>query len=189
MMGVNLDGVSFGTRYAIGAMKKTCGGSIVNMSLIEGMVGDRRIAACDYSKGGVPILSKSAALYCVKASYQIRINSLHPDFIDTPMVTGFVKTQGGDESAARKELEMLYPIGQLGEPNDVAYAVLYRASDEPKFVTGSDLSSIAALPSNEEVFYRVGAIALSLVLTFLFRETGAVRRPARWCGTIAGSSI
>lgn len=138
VMSVNLDGVFLGTKYAIEAMKKTGGGSIINMSSIEGMVGDRRLAAYDASKGGVRILTKSAALHCAKAGYNIRVNSLHPGFIDTPMVTGFVKAQG-DASAARKELEMLHPLGHLGEPNDVAYAVLYLASDESKFVTGSEL--------------------------------------------------
>jgi len=138
VMSVNLDGVFLGTKYAIGAMKKSGGGSIINMSSIEGMVGDRRLAAYDASKGGVRILTKSAALHCAKAGYNIRVNSLHPGFIDTPMVTGFVKAQG-DAAAARKELEQLHPIGHLGEPDDVAYAVLYLASDESKFVTGSEL--------------------------------------------------
>jgi NAD(P)-dependent dehydrogenase (short-subunit alcohol dehydrogenase family) len=138
VMSVNLDGVFLGTKYAIGAMKKSGGGSIINMSSIEGMVGDRRLAAYDASKGGVRIFTKSAALHCAKAGYNIRVNSLHPGFIDTPMVTGFVKAQG-DAAAARKELEQLHPIGHLGEPDDVAYAVLYLASDESKFVTGSEL--------------------------------------------------
>jgi NAD(P)-dependent dehydrogenase (short-subunit alcohol dehydrogenase family) len=139
VMRVNLDGVFLGTKYGIGSMKKTGGGSIINMSSIEGMVGDRRLPAYDASKGGVRILTKSAALHCAKAGYNIRVNSIHPGFIDTPMVTGFVKAQGDDASAARKELELLHPVGHLGEPNDVAYAVLYLASDETKFVTGSEL--------------------------------------------------
>ena len=84
------------------------------------------------------ILTKSAALHCAKAGYNIRVNTVHPGFIDTPMVAGFVKAQG-DPAAARKALEALHPIGHLGEPNDVAYAVLYLASDESKFATGSEL--------------------------------------------------
>lgn len=139
VMSVNLDGVFLGTKFAIETMKSSGGGSIINMSSIEGMVGDRRLPAYDASKGGVRILTKSAALHCAKARYNIRVNSLHPGFIDTPMVTGFVKAQGSDASTARKELEMLHPIGHLGEPDDVAYAVLYLASDESKFVTGSEL--------------------------------------------------
>lgn len=139
VMSVNLDGVFLGTKYAIAVMKKSGGGSIINMSSIEGMVGDRRLAAYDASKGGVRILTKSAALHCAKAGYNIRVNSLHPGFIDTPMVTGFVKAQGGDPGSARKALELLHPLGHLGEPDDVAYAVLYLASDESKFATGSEL--------------------------------------------------
>ncbi|MBS2132175.1 glucose 1-dehydrogenase (plasmid) [Burkholderia thailandensis] len=138
VMSVNLDGVFLGTKHAIEAMKKTGGGSIINMSSIEGMVGDRRLPAYDASKGGVRIFTKSAALHCAKAGYNIRVNSLHPGFIDTPMVTGFTQSQG-DAQAARKELEALHPIGHLGEPDDVAYAVLYLASEESKFVTGSEL--------------------------------------------------
>lgn len=138
VMSVNLDGVFLGTKYAIEAMKTSGGGSIINMSSIEGMVGDRRLAAYDASKGGVRILTKSAALHCAKAGYNIRVNSLHPGFIDTPMVTGFVKAQG-DADAALLELKRLHPIGHLGEPDDVAYAVVYLASDESKFVTGSEM--------------------------------------------------
>ena len=139
VMSVNLDGVFLGTQYGIAAMKKSGGGSIINMSSIEGMIGDRRLAAYDASKGGVRILTKSAALHCAKAGYNIRVNTIHPGFIDTPMVAGFLKAQGGDPSEARKALEMLHPLGHLGEPNDVAYAVLYLASDELKFATGSEL--------------------------------------------------
>ncbi|HWB49709.1 MAG TPA: glucose 1-dehydrogenase [Stellaceae bacterium] len=138
VMSVNLDGVFLGTKYAIESMKTSGGGSIINMSSIEGMVGDRRLAAYDASKGGVRILTKSAALHCAKAGYNIRVNSLHPGFIDTAMVAGFVKAQG-DASAARQELVSLHPIGHLGEPDDVAYAVVYLASDESKFVTGSEM--------------------------------------------------
>ncbi|MBN8904248.1 MAG: glucose 1-dehydrogenase [Rhodospirillales bacterium] len=138
VMSVNLDGVFLGTKYAIESMKTSGGGSIINMSSIEGMVGDRRLPAYDASKGGVRILTKSAALHCAKAGYNIRVNSLHPGFIDTPMVAGFVKAQG-DASAAREELVRLHPIGHLGEPDDVAYAVVYLASDESKFVTGSEM--------------------------------------------------
>lgn len=138
VMSINLDGVFLGTKHAIESMRGSGGGSIINMSSVEGMVGDRRLAAYDASKGGVRILTKSAALHCAKAGYNIRVNSLHPGFIDTPMVSAFVQAQG-DASAARQELERLHPIGHLGEPDDVAYAVVYLASDESKFVTGSEM--------------------------------------------------
>lgn len=126
VMSINLDGVFLGTKYAIEAMKTTGGGSIVNMSSIEGLVGDRRMVAYDASKGSLRTLSKSAALHCAKRGYNIRVNTVHPGFIDTPMVRGFLKAQAtdGDVDAARKSLESLHPIGHLGEPDDVAYAVL-----------------------------------------------------------------
>ena len=141
VMSVNLDGVFLGTKYAIEAMKKNGSGSIINMSSIEGMVGDSRMVAYDSSKGGLRTLTKSAALHCAKRGYNIRINTVHPGFIDTDMVRGFLKSQAknGDVSAARRALESLHPVGHLGEPDDVAYAVLYLASDESKFATGSEL--------------------------------------------------
>ena len=141
VMSVNLDGAFLGTKHAIQAMKRTGGGSIINMSSIEGMVGDSRMAAYDASKGGLRTLTKSAALHCAKRGYGVRVNTVHPGFIDTEMVRGFLKAHAkdGDVEAARKALERLHPVGHLGEPDDVAYAVLYLASDESKFATGSEL--------------------------------------------------
>lgn len=141
VMSVNLDGVFLGTKYAIEAMKKNGGGSIINMSSIEGIVGDSRMVAYDSSKGGLRTLTKSAALHCAQRGYNIRINTVHPGFIDTDMVRGFLKAQAknGDVARARKALERLHPLGHLGDPDDVAYAVLYLASDESKFATGSEL--------------------------------------------------
>jgi NAD(P)-dependent dehydrogenase (short-subunit alcohol dehydrogenase family) len=141
VMSVNLDGVFLGTKHAIETMKTTGGGSIINMSSVEGLVGDSRLVAYDSSKGGLRTLTKSAALHCAKRGYKIRVNTVHPGFIDTAMVRGFLKAQAkdGDVEAARKALISLHPIGHLGEPDDVAYAVLYLASDESKFATGSEL--------------------------------------------------
>jgi 3(or 17)beta-hydroxysteroid dehydrogenase len=138
LMSINLDGVFLGTRHAIQAMKTNRGGSIVNMSSIEGLVGDSGLAAYNASKGGVRLLTKSAALYCAKAGYSIRVNSVHPGYIWTPMVENFLKSQG-DVALGRKMLESLHPIGHVGEPDDIAYGVLYLASDESKFVTGTEL--------------------------------------------------
>jgi len=141
VMSINLDGVFLGTKQAIEAMKKTGGGSIINMSSIEGIVGDSRMVAYDSSKGGLRTLTKSAALHCAKRGYNIRLNTVHPGFIDTAMVRGFLKSQAkdGDVENARKALVSLHPLGHLGDPDDVAYAVLYLASDESKFATGSEL--------------------------------------------------
>ena len=111
------------------------------MSSIEGIVGDSRLAAYDASKGGLRTLTKSAALHCAKQGYNIRVNTVHPGFIDTAMVEGFLKSQAKDGAVAaeRKALENLHPIGHLGTPEDVACAVLYLASDESMFATGSEL--------------------------------------------------
>lgn len=137
LMGINLDGVFLGTRYAIAAMKDR-GGSIINLSSIEGLIGDPNLAAYNASKGGVRLLTKSAALHCAKAGYKIRVNSIHPGYIRTPMVEGYVAAQA-DANAAEAAIAALHPLGHLGEPNDIAYGVLYLASDESKFVTGAEL--------------------------------------------------
>lgn len=138
LMSINLDGVFLGTKHAIQAMKADGSGSIVNLSSIEGLVGDPNLAAYNASKGGVRLLTKSAALYCAKAGYNIRVNSVHPGYIWTPMVENYLKSQG-DVAQGRKLLDSLHPIGHVGEPDDIAYGVLYLASDEAKFVTGTEL--------------------------------------------------
>jgi len=134
---INLDAVFLGTKYAIAAMKDH-GGSIINLSSIEGLVGDPVLAAYNASKGGVRIFTKSAALHCAKSGYKIRVNSIHPGYIVTPMVENFV-AESEDAKATREALVALHPLGHLGEPDDIAYGVLYLASDESKFVTGSEL--------------------------------------------------
>ncbi len=145
VMSINLEGAMLGTQRAIVAMKKTGGGSIVNISSIEGMVGDSRMVAYDASKAGIVLLSRSAALYCAEKKYNIRVNTVHPGFIATKMVDGFLEhiardiNKDGDVERARRELEARHPLGHLGEPDDVAYAVLYLASDESKFATGTEL--------------------------------------------------
>lgn len=137
LMAVNLDGVFIGTQRAIAAMKKS-GGSIINLSSIEGLIGDPGLAAYNASKGGVRIFTKSAALHCAKSGYKIRVNSVHPGYIWTPMVEHFIAAQP-DAVAAKAYIESLHPVGHLGEPDDIAYGVLYLASDESKFVTGAEL--------------------------------------------------
>lgn len=137
LMSVNLDAVFIGTKRAIAAMKGG-GGSIINVSSIEGLIGDPNLAAYNASKGGVRIFSKSAALYCAKAGYGIRVNSIHPGYIWTPMVQHYLEMQP-DPAAAKEFLVSLHPIGRLGEPDDIAYGVLYLASDESKFMTGAEL--------------------------------------------------
>jgi 3(or 17)beta-hydroxysteroid dehydrogenase len=137
LMSVNLDGVFLGTKYAIRAMRESGGGSIINMSSVAGIVGtfDDTAAYCA-SKGGVRLLTKAAALECSKAGhdYNIRVNSIHPGVIQTPLVEALLK-----EADIRERLKDIHPIGFIGEPIDIAYVVLYLASDESRLVTGSEM--------------------------------------------------
>jgi NAD(P)-dependent dehydrogenase (short-subunit alcohol dehydrogenase family) len=137
-MAVNLDGTFFGTKYAIDAMKKTGGGSIINLSSIDGNIGEANLAAYCASKGGVRAFTKAAAVHCGEAGYSIRVNSIHPGYIWTPQTQNYLADLGTQE-AEKQKVTALHPIGRLGEPDDVAYGVLYLASDESRFVTGSEL--------------------------------------------------
>jgi NAD(P)-dependent dehydrogenase (short-subunit alcohol dehydrogenase family) len=137
LMSVNLDGVFLGTKYAIRAMKKSGGGSIINLSSLAGIVGtvDDTAAYCA-SKGAVRLFSKAAALECSKAghNYNIRVNSVHPGLIETPLSEPLLK-----DAAMRKSIESRHPIGHVGRPIDIAYAILYLASDESRFTTGAEM--------------------------------------------------
>ena len=142
LMAVNLDGVFLGTKHAIRAMKKNrpLGGSIVNLSSIEGIVGNPNLGSYNASKGGVRLYTKSVALYCAKSRLGIRVNSVHPALIWTPMVENQLRDRGVENiEMARRTMDFMHPIGHMGEPDDVAYGVLYLASDEAKFVTGTEL--------------------------------------------------
>jgi len=137
VMKVNLDGVFLGTKYAIGAMKKSGGGSIINMSSALGLVGNfDHTSAYSASKGGIRLFTKAAAMEYSKSGldYNIRVNSVHPGVIETPMAAPVFENE-----EFRKEMEEGHPIGRLGNPMDIAYGVLYLASDESSFVTGTEL--------------------------------------------------
>lgn len=140
LMSINLDGVFLGTKHAILAMKAhpPKGGSIINLSSIEGLIGDPNLSAYNASKGAVRLYTKSVALYCAKARLDIRVNSIHPGYIWTPMVENYLGSHG-DIAAGRASIDAMHPIGHVGEPDDIAYGVVYLASDESKFVTGSEL--------------------------------------------------
>jgi len=133
VMNVNVKGVFFCTKYAIPYMKKSGGGSIINLSSIYGLVGAGDIPPYHASKGAVRLMSKNDAL--IYAKDNIRVNSVHPGFIWTPLVDKF----GKDTPGFREHLDSLHPIGHIGESIDIAYGILYLVSDESKFVTGSEL--------------------------------------------------
>lgn len=136
--GVNLDGTFLGCKHGIIAMKQHPPGSIINISSVSGLVGGHNLAAYNASKGGVRLLTKSVALYCARAGYNIRCNSVHPTFIDTPMVQSML-VSGNDPAKIRRKLEAQVPLGHIGEPDDIAMAVVYLASDESKFMTGTEV--------------------------------------------------
>ncbi len=133
---VNMEAVFMGTQNAIKQMKLNGGGSIINISSIEGLVGDPRFGAYNASKGGVRLFSKSAALYCAEKKYNIRVNSLHPGFTVTPMVDGAID-QFSPEDSERINREIV--IGHMAEPIDQAYGILFLASDESRYMTGTEL--------------------------------------------------
>ena len=133
---VNVKGVFFGTKHTIPHLRRRGGGSIVNLSSIYGLVGAADVPPYHASKGAVRLMTKNDAL--IYAKDKIRVNSIHPGFIWTPMVQGFVAGTP-DAEAARAAAAALHPLGHMGEPDDIAWGVVYLASDESKFVTGSEL--------------------------------------------------
>ena len=139
---VDLDSVFLGCKYGIPEMAKSVaasglGGSIVNISSIAGIIAGHNTAAYNSAKAGVRHLSKSVALHCAKQKTGIRCNSVHPVFIKTPILDNIVQRFGAE--AAYAKLGRQIPLGAIGEPDDIAYAVLFLASDESKMITGSEL--------------------------------------------------
>ncbi len=136
LMSVNLDGVFLGTKHAIGAMKNSGGGSIINIASTAALIGNPDASAYHASKGGVRLFSKAAAIECSKAGYgyNIRVNSIYPGVINTAMADPLKKDENKYNTAVS-----WHPMGHFGEPEDIAYGVLYLASDESKFLTGSEL--------------------------------------------------
>lgn len=137
VMNVNVKGVFFCTKHAIPYMQKTGGGSIINLSSIYGLVSAPDIPPYHASKGAVRLMSKTDALLYAKDN--IRVNSVHPGYIWTPLVEDLGRRSPQGVEAFREQLDSLHPIGHVGEPEDIAYGILYLASDESKFITGSEL--------------------------------------------------
>ena len=132
VMDVNAKGVFLGTKAAIPEMRKAGGGSIINISSIYAMVGSVTSAAYHASKGAVRIFNKSTAIQY--ASENIRANSVHPGFVDSPMTRAH-----HDKPNIHEERVAKMPLGRMGLPEDIAAGILYLASDESSFVTGAEL--------------------------------------------------
>jgi len=135
---VNSTGVMLGCKYAIRLMKEK-GGSIVNISSRSGVVGIPGAVAYASSKAAVRNHTKSVALHCAENGYKIRCNSVHPAAIMTPMWDAMLG-EGEQRQKIIEEVEFGIPMGHFGEPSDVAYGILYLASDESKYVTGIELT-------------------------------------------------
>jgi len=136
-MSVNVTGVFLCTKHAIPYLKKSDGASIINLSSIYGLVGAADLPPYHASKGAVRLMSKNDALLYAKDN--IRVNSVHPAFIWTPLVEELGKNSPDGVEAFREQLDKRHPIGHVGEPEDIAHGIVYLASDEAKFVTGSEL--------------------------------------------------
>lgn len=134
---VDLDSVFLGCKYAIPYMVPHAPGSIINTSSIAGLIAGHNMAAYNAAKAGVWLLSKSVALHCAKRGYRIRSNTIHPTFIDTPILDGM--TRGMSKEELVRKLAKQVPLGIIGDPDDVAHAVVYLASDESKFMTGAEI--------------------------------------------------
>ena len=135
---VNVKGVFFCTKHAIPHLKRAGGGSSINLSSIYGLIGAPDLPPYHASKGAVRLMSKTDAL--IYAADKIRVNSVHPGFIWTPLVEHHLAESGAtDLDAARAEVGKLHALGHMGEPDDIAWGVVYLASDESKFITGSEL--------------------------------------------------
>lgn len=140
LMAINADGVFLGCKHGLQAMRER-GGSIINLSSAAGLLGTPAVAAYSASKGAVRLLTKTVAGHCMQLGIPVRCNSIHPGGIATPMTQGLGE---GTAGAGPDTLALLGKMGQqdmpLGEPSDIANLVVYLASDESKYMNGSELA-------------------------------------------------
>ena len=146
---INLDGVFLGTKHSLPLMRESGGGSIINMSSLAGLKGSAGLAGYCATKGGVRLFTKAVAMECAAAKDKVRVNSVHPGIIETPIWGAIAEGMPGEVlSAARSRANapdldalssMIVPIGVKGLPEDIAEGVLYLASDASRYVTGTEL--------------------------------------------------
>lgn len=157
MQQVNVEGVFLGLKHAIPAIAERAhmwdgGGSVVNLSSIAGLVGSPMALAYNASKGAVRLMTKSAALECAQAGQKVRVNSVHPGIIDTPMMekamAEMTAAGGGGSNSIRERFASRHPMGRLGRDTDIANAVKFLASDAAAFMTGSEVVVDGGLTAN-----------------------------------------
>jgi NAD(P)-dependent dehydrogenase (short-subunit alcohol dehydrogenase family) len=137
ILAVDVKGVFFCTKHVIPIMRAAGGGSIINLSSIYGLIGSADIPPYHAAKGAVRLMTKTDAIYYAKD--KIRVNSVHPGTIMTELVEDMARNSPEGYEEYMQGRNRIHPIGHPGEPLDVAYGVLYLASDEAKFVTGAEL--------------------------------------------------
>jgi NAD(P)-dependent dehydrogenase (short-subunit alcohol dehydrogenase family) len=137
VLDVNVNGVFLCTKHAVPHFRRAGGGAIINLSSIYGIIGAPDLPAYHASKGAVRLMTKTDALLYARDG--IRINSVHPGYIWTPLVEDLAERSGKGVEAFRADLASRHPLGRVGDPDDIAYGILYLASDESGFVTGSEL--------------------------------------------------
>jgi 3(or 17)beta-hydroxysteroid dehydrogenase len=136
ILAVNLDGTFLGCKHGMSLLKAR-GGAIVNLSSIAGLIGGHNFAAYNASKGGVRLLSKSVALHGARLNPQVRCNSVHPAFLEGPMMDAIMRDTNFPDGA-RARITRDIPLGRLGTPAEVADLCVYLLSDESRFVTGAE---------------------------------------------------
>jgi NAD(P)-dependent dehydrogenase (short-subunit alcohol dehydrogenase family) len=136
---VNVDGTFLGCRLALPLLRENQPASIVNISSISALIAGPALVAYNASKAAVWMLTKSVALQCAKKGWDIRCNSVHPTFVDTDLLENFRLDKSTPREATLDKLSAQIPIGRIGEPEEIAMGVLYLASDESRYMTGSEL--------------------------------------------------
>ena len=167
---IDLDGVFLGCKHGVAEIKKhtkSLGGSIINISSISGIIAGANMAAYNSAKAGVRLLSKSVALHCAKSGYNIRCNSVHPTFIDTPILDKYRDRFGQD--VMQQKLGRQVPIGRLGRPEEVGWALVFLASDEAKYITGVCLlPEFLTLKYNVPFYFGGTSLLIIVVVTMDF---------------------
>lgn len=134
---VCLDGVFLGCKHGIPLIDRSGGGAIVNISSVAGLLGVPNLSSYSSAKAGVRNLTKSMAMHCTKRGYNIRCNSVHPGPINTPIL---LQTHGGAmEERHMQAREKAVPMRRIGQPIEIARPILFLASDDASFITGTEL--------------------------------------------------